>query len=262
MELRECFCTKSHNSLDRPSAFLRYLHMPKVQTALPCVAVRDVILPAIRRRSFLKFAGATAIAFTASGFMPRQLLAQASGGGVSLGTGDTAVLNYAFALEQLEAEFYTLVAKSFYGGINERERQILTDIRDHEIAHADFYRAKLGSSGIPKLQFNFQSVNFADRLSVLTTARTFEDTGVAAYNGAGQLLRDPRNLAIAGKIVSVEGRHAAIIHDLLEPRGQSFAGPGVIDSFGLDLADPPSAVLKKVKPYIVTAIDPSGLPHS
>jgi hypothetical protein len=36
----------------------------------------------------------------------------------------------------------------------------------------------------------------------------------------------------------------------------------VIDSFGLDLADPPSAILAKVKPYIVTAIDPSGLPRS
>ncbi len=217
--------------------------------------------PAVRRRSFLKVAGAAMLATSAAGFLPRRLLAQTQGE-VNLGTGDTAVLNYAFALEQLEAEFYTLVMKSPYGGMSSGEREILTDIRDHEIAHADFYRAKLGSAGIPKLQFNWSAVNFGDRTSVLTTARTFEDTGVSAYNGAGQLLRDPRNLAIAGKIVSVEARHAAIIHDLLEPRGQSFAGPGVIDSFGLDLAERPSAVMAKVKPYIVTAIDPSGLPHS
>lgn len=37
-------------------------------------------------------------------------------GGVNLGSGDAGVLNYAFALEQLEAEFYTLVAKSFTVG--------------------------------------------------------------------------------------------------------------------------------------------------
>ncbi len=213
----------------------------------------------VRRRSFVKFAGATVLAAAASGILPRGAWAQAAGG-VSLGTGDTAVLNYAFALEQLEAEFYTVVAKSFYPGITDRERQVLTDIRDHEIAHADFYRATLGASGIPNLQFNWSSVNFGDRTSVLTTARTFEDTGVSAYNGAGQLLRDPKNLALAGKIVSVEARHAAILHDLLEPRGQSFAGPGVIDSFGLDLADPPKAVLRKVAPFIVTRINSSGLP--
>lgn len=214
--------------------------------------------PAVRRRSFLKFAGAAMLATSAAGFLPRRLLAQTQGE-VNLGTGDTAVLNYAFALEQLEAEFYTLVMKSPYGGISSREREILTDIRDHEIAHADFYRAKLGSAGIPKLQFNWSAVNFGDRTSVLTTARTFEDTGVSAYNGAGQLLRDPGNLVIAGKIVSVEARHAAIIHDLLEPRGQSFAGQGVIDSFGLDLADPPKAILRKVAPFIVTPINSSGL---
>ncbi|MBA2241489.1 MAG: hypothetical protein H0W04_01170, partial [Chthoniobacterales bacterium] len=38
------------------------------------------------------------LATVASGILPRQAWAQAAGG-VSLGTGDTAVLNYAFALE-------------------------------------------------------------------------------------------------------------------------------------------------------------------
>lgn len=216
---------------------------------------------AVRRRSFLKAAGATILTASISSFLPRRSFAQGSGG-VNLGAGDTAVLNYAFALEQLEAEFYTLVMKSPYGGMNSRERQVLTDIRDHEIAHAAFYRAALGSSGIPKLQFNWSAVNFADRMSVLTTARTFEDTGVSAYNGAGQLLRDPRHLTVAGKIVSVEARHAAILHDLLEPRSNSFAGPGVIDGFGLDVVARPSEVMKKVAPYIVTPIDPSGLPKA
>lgn len=202
------------------------------------------------------------MAATAFATFPKRSWGQSSNGAVALGSGDVAVLNYAFALEQLEAEFYALVMKSPYSGMNSRERQVLSDIRDHERAHADFYRAALGSAGIPALQFTWQQVNFADRTSVLTTARTFEDTGVSAYNGAGQFLRDPRHLTVAGKIVSVEARHAAILHDLLEPGGASFAGPGVIDDFGLDLADPPSAVLKKVAPYIVTQIDPAGLPKS
>lgn len=214
---------------------------------------------ALPRRSFLKFSAVSAGALALSSMLPRRSFAQAPNGAVSLGAGDIAVLNYAFALEQLEAEFYSLVMQHPYGGMNSRERQVLTDIREHERAHADFYRAKLGAQGIPRLQFNWSAVNFGDRNSVLTTARTFEDTGVSAYNGAGQLLRDPRNLTLAGKIVSVEARHAAIIHDLLEPRGQSFAGPGVIDDFGLDLAAAPKSLLAKVKPFFVTPIDASGL---
>ena len=38
---------------------------------------------------------------------------------------------------------------------------------------------------------------------------------MAAYNGAGQYIVAPAYLFIAGKIVSVEARHAAIIRDLV-----------------------------------------------
>ena len=159
---------------------------------------RTLFASSVPRRSFLRFAGLAAVSTVIS----QRTFAQANPG-VSLGTQGTAVLNYAFALEQLEAEFYSIAMQHPYAGMNSRERQVLSDIREHERAHVDFYRAKLGGAGIPKLQFNFGAVNFGDRISVLTTARTFEDTGVSAYNGAGQLLRDPHNLAIAVKIVSV-----------------------------------------------------------
>jgi hypothetical protein len=44
---------------------------------------------------------------------------------------------------------------------------------------------------------------------VPTTAKTFEDLGVAAYNGAGKLIKNIDYLKAAGRIVSVEARHAA-----------------------------------------------------
>lgn len=220
------------------------------------------------RRSFLRFTVAGAALSGLSSVFPA--LAQnhnvpansEAGGGASLGTGDIAVLNYAYALEQLEAEFYRIILSRPYGGMNAAERQILTEIGGHEKAHVDFLRGALGGNAIQKLELNFSSINFADRMNVLTNAHTFEDTGVAAYNGAGQLLQDPGHLNAAGRIVSVEARHAAILRDLLGPRSSAFAGDDVVDKFGLGAVEKPATVLKTVAPFIVTQLNTSGLPKS
>lgn len=214
----------------------------------------------LKRRSFLKLGGLSVLAAVGAGLCNRTAFAEE--GGVNLGSGDIGVMNYAYALEQLEAEFYTRVASSFYAGISPSERQILTDIRDHEIAHRNFLRAALEGSAIPELQFRFDRVNFASRQSVLMTARTFEDIGVSAYNGAGQLLRDPGHLLTAGKIVSVEARHAAVIRQLLRPATDYFGGMDVVDEFGLGAVDAPGKVLREVAPYVVTPINAGNLPKS
>lgn len=224
--------------------------------------ISAALFPTVRRRSFLKFAGASILAVAGSTLASRSLLAASSTGGVNLGSGDIGVLNYAYALEQLEALFYTKVAASFYSGISSSERAILSDIRDHEVAHRSFFKKTLGSAGIPELDFDFSSINFRSRESVLQTARTFEDTGVSAYNGAGQLLRDPNHLLAAGKIVSVEARHAATLRDLLAPRSSAFAGDDIVDAFGLGAVERPSVVLRKVAPYIRTPINADSLPRA
>ena len=177
---------------------------------------------------------------------------------VNLGSGDTGVLNYAYALEQLEVAFYTQVVASFYAGATADEQTILTDIKNHEVIHRDFLKAALGTSEIADLTVDFTSINFADRASVLGAAKTFEDLGVSAYNGAGQLLTTPANLVNAGRIVSVEARHAAAIRDLIE--ANSFAGSDVVDANGLDVVRTPPEVLALADTYVTTTINASGLP--
>lgn len=232
--------------------------------SLPCHSLPR----ASSRRSFLRFTGASVGLAALSSALPASAQNNnaapnsAGSAAVSLGTGDVAVLNYAYALEQLEAEFYRIVLSRPYGGMNAAERQILSEIGAHEKAHVDFLRGALGRNGIPKLELNFSTINFADRMNVLNNARTFEDMGVAAYNGAGQFLQDPGHLVAAGKIVSVEARHAAILRDLLEPRSGAFAGDDVVDNFGLGAVEKPATVLKTVAPFIVTPLNTSGLPKS
>ena len=52
---------------------------------------------------------------------------------------------------------------------------------------------------------------FTSEASFLKIAKTFEDTGVSAYNGAAPTIKSGDVLAAAGSIVQVEARHAALI---------------------------------------------------
>jgi hypothetical protein len=180
--------------------------------------------------------------------------------GINLGSGDTGVLNYAYALEQLEAAFYTQVLTSQYTGITAAETSYLTDIRDHEIAHRNFFKAALGANAIQALEVDFSSINFSSRASVLGTAKAFEDLGVSAYNGAGKLLVDVNNLLVAGKIVSVEARHAALIRELITPN--SFAASDVVNAQGLDMARTPNEVLAIAGTYLKSKLNANNLPTS
>jgi rubrerythrin len=158
----------------------------------------------------------------------------------NLGKGDLAILNYAYILEQLEAEYYRQVLAGSYWNdpsLDSKEKNILQDLYYHEVIHRDFLKTALESVAppgkiAPDLIFDFSSVDFGSRLQVLTFASVLEDTGVAAYNGAGNLLENTDYLLVAGKIVSVEARHAAAIRDLLEPGSTNFASDDVLVDLG------------------------------
>src|SRR5690606_22796895 len=123
---------------------------------------------------------------------------------------------------------------------------VVEALKADEVAHRDFFKEALCSNAIPDLGVGVSSINFKDKSSVLQTAKTFEDLGVAAYNGAGKLFTDTGAgldyLLLAGKIVSVEARHAAAIHDLISNNTRAY-GAEMIDANGLDRAMSPTEVL-------------------
>ncbi len=225
----------------------------------------EVIKTPISRRNFLAFTGisiaaAGVVSLGLQGCKTDDIVAPVTGS-VDVGKNDTGVLNYAYALEQLEAAFYIQAVATPYSGMTGAELAILTDIRDHEICHRDFFKAAIGSAAIGSLVVNFSSINFTSRASVLGTAKAFEDLGVSAYNGAGYYIANPVYLELAGKIVSVEARHAAAIRDLLNPRSADFAGNDVVDaSSGLDVQRKPSQVLPIAAAYLSTTVTANYLP--
>lgn len=206
----------------------------------------------LSRRKFLGYAGA------ATGLVAGLAACSksSSNSGVDLGSGDIGILNYAYALEQLEAAFYTQVILTPYTGITVDEKARLTEIRDHEVAHREFFKKALGASAITALEVNFTAIDFTSKTSVLGTAMAFEDLGVSAYNGAGSLIMSPDYLVLAGKIVSVEARHAAYIRDQVS--NGTFAD--TTDANGLDKSRMPSEVLAIAGAFIKTKINASNLP--
>ena len=176
---------------------------------------------------------------------------------------DFGILNYAYALEQLEAAFYTaVVASGAFNGLSTEEKEVLTDLRDHEVIHREYFKAALGPTNrIRDLAVNTATVGplIANRDAILKNAEMFEDLGVAAYNGAGKYLTSADFLTVAGKIVSVEGRHAAAIRDMRDALGITggdadntrFAGDTVVkplgDTYqGLDVKLEPANVIAAV----------------
>lgn len=216
------------------------------------------IMSKLSRRHVLKWSGAAGTIAVAGAMLPNFGISATLG--AELGDGDIGVLNYAYALEQLEAAFYTQVLDTPFGEMQTNDERILRQIRDHEIAHRDFLKGALGSKAIPGLEVDFSAVDFSSRRSVLTTADVFENLGVAAYNGAGQLISNPDYLVAAGSIVSIEARHAAAIADLLKPFSAEAAGRGNVDHQGLDGALLPSKVLKAAAPFIKTPVTAATLP--
>lgn len=208
------------------------------------------------RRNFLKLGGVGLMVagLTLAGcrddnyqYMPEEIF--------DLGMGDVGILNYAYALEQLEADFYTKVVNSFYAGISNDEKQILTDIYNHEVVHRDFFKAALTAATpnvLPKLEFKYDGIDFKNRNSILATAKALEDTGVAAYNGAGKYITNLDYLVSAGKIVSVEARHASAIRDLINPGSGDFSGDDVIDANGLDVAKEPKDIVAAAGAFFKT----------
>lgn len=187
-----------------------------------------------------------------------------------LGGSDLGVLTYAYALEQLEADFYTKVvnASGFTTNFTTEDQQVLKDLYYHEVIHREFFKATLSAALpnpikqlLPDLAFDYGGLNFSSRSAVLATAKALEDTGVAAYNGAGRLISNPEYLLLAGKIVSVEARHASAIRSLINPNSKDFAGDDVVDpTTGLDVKKNPSEVLAIADGFITTPFTALYLP--
>ena len=207
------------------------------------------------RRRFLQLAGGIA----GAGLVLSACHQRTGPTDIYVGSGDTALLNFLYVLEQMEADFFTKAVTGAYIGISQLEYLALVDMRDQEIAHREYLQGLLGKDAITAIVTNFSGVNFADRTSVLTNASVMEDIVSAGYNAAAGRFQDQSFPQSFCKIASVEGRHASYFRDALSHN--NFADSTVVDVNGLSQAPAPSVVLTTAQQFLTTRFDSSNLPN-
>jgi hypothetical protein len=193
------------------------------------------------------------------------------------GTGDIKVLNYALALEALEADLYAqALLRLTTGGTNALGKTIvglrlpdsnagvryLRDFGKIEAAHRDFFIGALGTNAITsagkpfanaKFDFNFDDTSVATQRYVLDLVKTAEETGVGAYIGAIPSFVTTTYLQTAAAIQGTEARHTAIITAIINNQFNATqpVAPLASSNNGIDQPITPSAVLTTVSPFIV-----------
>ena len=194
------------------------------------------------------------------------------------GTGDTQVLNFALALETLEAELYkealmrlTTGGTDMFGNTitglnvdpNELDVKYLTEFATVEAQHRDFLTAALGGNWVTtakaKFDFGFADANnfgvpALSRLATVQLIYAAEQTGISAYlGGAGVLTPGSANLTYAAAILGTEARHTTAVAIILN--GPTFSetpklataplasDAGILTSKGTDIPLTPDQVL-------------------
>jgi hypothetical protein len=167
---------------------------------------------------------------------------------------DVGIFRLLHLQEQLESAFYVAVVRSdTFDNLNAAERELLTDLRNVELIHREFVRTALGTQALPDIRGSINRDTLenilSSRESIFNTAKMLEHTGLAGLNGTAKYIQDVRNLLVAGKLASVEARHAAALRDVMPPAGQNaniaFAGDDIIDANGRDVKLEAAGVLQR-----------------
>ena len=162
--------------------------------------------------------------FTRHQLLLRGAIGAAAAGGVAAATPlvrsalaqsgriDVEVVQFALLLEQLEADYYRRALREV-PDFSSSGRSLARELAANEAQHVEALtqlNGQLGSAAPIMPRFDFGEA-FASESNFLALSQTLEDTGVAAYNGAGPLVEQTDILVAAGQIVQIEARHAALV---------------------------------------------------
>lgn len=169
--------------------------------------------------------------------------------------GDVALLQLAYAMEQLHADFFLRIVPYLDGGAyTDAEQWTLTDAKYHSVMHREYLKAALGSGADFTLTFNYDVLDFSNRSAFLAAARNLKLAGVGMYNGLAQYFTSEANLMVIAKMASVKARHAAALGVMIDPAANAFAPRAYEDVFR------PTTAEAAMQAYIVQDIRITNAP--
>ena len=167
----------------------------------------------------------------------------APSGSVTLDLGtEVGVLNYAYALLQLEADFFTRLVGRFYPGVLVAESALITQAyTDTEAARDDLHNNQIPTGRITDaVLFRLGTVvDVSDRTAVLTHARTIEETAARALQTLAGRAGVPAHQTLLGGLAAKSQARAAAIDGWL---AATFT-PGTVDL---------AAAMATLAPYYLT----------
>ena len=173
------------------------------------------------RLDFLKKAGIAGGAVMGGGAVLSALVPGAAMGAgrldappKSFGKGDIGILNYALTLEYLEAAFYNEAKKNIKPKDKATADFLAAVVRD-ENAHVKILKGVLGRKAAKSPKFDFGDTTKSEK-SFVAVSFALENTGVSAYSGQVNNVKDPGILAAAVSIATIEARHSGLIGQILD----------------------------------------------
>lgn len=175
---------------------------------------------------------------------------------------DAGVMNYFYAITQLQSDFWTRVTANRFPGITTAENSAFAGIGSHATNQRNWLSTFQTSGRITDvIVFSFaDTVNFASRASTMAAAIEIEDGASKAYTGGAAYLKSDTNILLAAKLASIAARHSATLRDLNDIAAGgtsrvSFGGDDIIGSTGLETVKSPNEIIGSLQKYMKTTLN-------
>jgi hypothetical protein len=164
--------------------------------------------PGTARRDFLRRLVIGGGTLTVGGALAMEFVPAASAASTSM---DITILNAALILENLGKDFYADALKN--AKLSGQTETFVKTVHAHEVQHAAFVKAALGSHAKPLPTFDFGGRS-STQAKVQQTAYEIEGICTAALVGVSTLLTR-KTLKSASTLLPVEAQHVAWISNIL-----------------------------------------------